>query len=166
MSNKVQSVENKPEEHRLDFFRHDQITFLVTHESNLDDRIRDGRLTDKILQEWSAELNEHLKRQKWMLSQKVPIRSYSFPALGDNVPEDLPDDYLTELFSGAPFSIIACNVERVTNQEQSDNKSTTLAENNKKRAEEKGLLYNLILSLDSEHENLSAAGLAVQGVFP
>jgi hypothetical protein len=170
------------ERHRLDFFRPDQVTFLVTHEAFVDGRIEDGHLNDKILEEWSEALDNHLedlsKKHRWIRSRSLPIRSYSFPALGTDVPRDIPDNYQRGKFSNIPFSIIVYNVERPktgnnadlevsghaqgTNEEDKENPG----KGDEQRTSTKHSLLDFITDLDSDLKTRKFAGLTIEGVFP
>jgi hypothetical protein len=172
------------EKHRLDFFRPGQITFLVTHEASIEERTGDGRLTDEILNEWSEQLNDRLEKlpkrpgPKWNRSERIPIRSYSFPALGSNIPPDLPEGYQLSQNSNLSFSIIVDQVERGNPQEQGDaplnnhpqgsheEKQNDPGKKEKDRARDKKALLDYILFLNDNLKTQSFSGLRIEGVFP
>jgi hypothetical protein len=182
MPNNSPQNQTTRERHRLDFFRPDQITFLVTHEAFLDGQIENGRLNDKILEKWSSALDNHLKdlskRHRWTRSRRLPIRSYTFPALGDAIPGDMPDGYSQGPFSDIPFSIIVYNVERLNpgdnagmevnghGQETGRDDEENPGKGDEQRASAKHSLLDFITDLDSQLKHINLAGLTIEGVFP
>lgn len=142
MSYEEQSEQRK-EEHRLDLFRHNQIAFLVTH-----DQISDDGLPATQLEAWTERLKEQLNKKGWELADPPP-RSYSFPAVGNEVSGDVPpDDQQEQLVR--PFSFIGCHVK------------------NERSKGAKMRLLDLILSLDQERSEMTSAFpvLTVEGAFP
>lgn len=149
MSNNNQSENKNPEdnileEHRLDYFRHNQIVFLVTHED-----VKDDQLPDEILMAWTQRLTKQLYDKGWRLDTNIPIRSYSFPVVGENLFKKVPYPYSEEKFTRA-FSIIVCNVE-----------------NERNKIAKLGLL-DLISKLgeETQRDEFLTAELRVEGVFP
>ena len=215
---------NKPE-HKLDFFRPDQITFLVTHgtfehnqlatrdmllkdwlsrlneQSNLDEQLANKQLKDFIaecneqvnndeqlpkwvLDKWKANLKNQLGQRGWELAKDaglndLPLRSYSFPAIDRNRFKVLSDENQNEKYDG-DFSIIVCNVMRVTNGEEAnlehnsspadygDNKKDKPEQPKEEKSKKKQDLFDLILKLDIEdqRQSLSTPELTVEGVSP
>lgn len=163
MSN--QSQAGKPE-HRLDFFRPNQIAFLVTHQPTADQPVPDDHLPEGILRGWADTLNRRLSENDlsekgWRLAADKPLRSYSFPEVSDdesaNVPEEDQDEKIKD-----PFSIIVSNVER--NGFPSEPVTT------EDRVEAKLALLELISTLDQgeERKRMTSAFpvLPIQAVFP
>lgn len=191
-----QQNEIAKEKHRLDFFRPDQVVFLVTHDPTVDaTELMDEKITNEILQNWGKKFKEYLsqsaKYREWRLDESLQLRMHSFPALGA-VPDEVPDMYRTELFNGASFSMIFCNMLRPSVSQNSDMESNNNAEDpgieinanpaetyyeekkkkrkpketNEERASAKIQLLNFITQLDEEHESLNFVGLTTQAVIP
>jgi hypothetical protein len=211
LNNQAQAVGR--ERHRLEFFRPDQIIFLVTHvptsnepvpdvdlrawvvnlKSNIDqvagfadkrakefvadlcDQTNDDEhLPEETLKEWSGNLRRELKRRRWKLVNPPP-RSYSFPPVNRDEVADVPSEYQQELFPDDAFSIIACNVEEMESDDDTNSSpkkgnkdKEDLEKVNQKRIVTKHNLLTLITDLDApdSRKNLNTDILTVQAVTP
>lgn len=163
-----QSTGNQPagsnqEEHRLDFFRPDQIAFLVSHPDEFIDAKQGDRLTDEVLTSWAKSIQGLLNQNNWTLREDRPIRCYSFPSVADDEYSNVPDTHFQEEFKEA-FSVIVLTVRSDSPEAFANLNAMT----NTKRTETKQSLLDLVASMNNQTKTreLDTLGLVTRGVFP
>jgi subtilase family protein len=67
----VANAQEKKEEHRLDFFRPDQIVFLVTHNPVAEEHVGIEPQLDMQLKDWVVKLNEQLNIDEQLLNRQL-----------------------------------------------------------------------------------------------
>jgi hypothetical protein len=158
MPKQNQPEENRPE-HRLDFFRPDQVAFLVTHGEDAIDPYQGDRLRNDVLIKWRASIEGLLNNTQtpWRFEENQPISSYSFPAVASDRSQSVPDGHRDEEFR-APFSLIRITLQNLENPSDTD----------EERIKTKRSLLDLIKILNDQTriDDYKPAGLTVRGVFP